>query len=179
MCNRACLQFVKDRLVPDEVSGKRVLEVGSMDVNGSVRYMVSALKPSEYIGVDIVPGGGVDQLLDAGKLVSTFGEESFDAVFSTEMLEHVRDWRLVITNLKQVLRAGGVLYLTTRSEGFPYHAWPEDHWRYSVKDMTMIFSDMEALEVISDPSEPGVFVKARKPVNFVERDLSGIELHAV
>jgi 2-polyprenyl-3-methyl-5-hydroxy-6-metoxy-1,4-benzoquinol methylase len=37
--------------------------------------------------------------------------ELFDAVVSTEVVEHVLDWRLVINNMRVVLKRGGLLYI--------------------------------------------------------------------
>ena len=61
------------------------------------------------------------------------------------------------------------LLVTTRSPGFPYHAWPYDFWRYEPADMREIFRDLDILTVERDPIDAGVFVLARRPVAFVER----------
>ena len=50
-------------------------------------------------------------MLPAERLVDYFGPESFDVVVSTEVVEHVLDWRLVINNMKVVLKRGGLFYL--------------------------------------------------------------------
>ncbi len=176
MCNKDCINFVASRVHDGEIFGRRILEVGSRDVNGSVRPAIEALKPREYIGIDIERGIRVDRLINALDILNVFGENSFDVVISTEMLEHVEDWRTIINNMKRVLIPGGIIYITTRSEGFKYHNYPHDFWRYSIKNTKAIFSDFEQVEVVPDPSCPGVFVKARKPLDFHEIDLSGIEL---
>jgi predicted SAM-dependent methyltransferase len=117
-----------------EFNGKIVLEVGSKFVNGSVRPLIERFcNPKEYIGVDLEPGKYVDLVLPAEGLTNCFGPESFDVVISTEVLEHVYDWRVVINNMKVVLKRGGYIYLTTRSYGFPYHAYPYDFWRYELR----------------------------------------------
>jgi SAM-dependent methyltransferase len=110
----------------------------------------------------------VDRVLDARQLVETFGPMAFDIVITTEMVEHVRDWPQVISNLKGVLRPGGHLLVTTRSKGFPYHGWPYDFWRYEADDMRQIFGDLELIAVEADTASPGIFVFARRPESFQE-----------
>lgn len=179
MCNPSCIDFGKRHLEADEIRGREVLEVGSRDVNGSLRAAVEALEPSRYLGIDIREGRGVDEICPAEEIVERYGPESFDVVISTELLEHVRDWRRVMSGMKRVLRPGGSLLLTTRSRGFPHHGFPYDFWRYEPEDMRQIFADMEIDAVEPDPEAPGVYVKARRPSDFVEADLSDIELYAM
>jgi SAM-dependent methyltransferase len=180
MCSTACVAFVRDNLHESEVRGKSVLEVGSRNVSGlSVRPRILALGPGSYVGVDIEPGPEVDEICDAGSLGDHFGEDSFDVVIATELLEHVRDWRRVISNLKYVVRPQGKLVVTTRSYGFPYHGWPHDFWRYEPQDMKAIFRDFEIDALEPDLHKPGVFLKAAKPLEFVEVDLSDYELFSV
>jgi len=112
LCNIAVLEFFLESVDIKDFRGKRVLEVGSKYVNGSVRPLIERFcSPAEYIGVDIEPGKYVDIVLPAERLVQYFGERSFDIVISTELLEHVRDWRAVINNMKAVLRESGYISL--------------------------------------------------------------------
>lgn len=175
----SCLKFVSDSITLAEIAGKRVLEVGSQDFNGSPSYILRLLTPAEYIGVDIEKGENVDIICPSEKLVEKFGENSFDVVVSTEMLEHVLDWRIVISNLKRVLKPGGMLLLTTRSYGFKYHGYPYDFWRYEIGDFREIFSDMEIKYLSKDTERVGVFLKSVKPNDFHEKDLSEISLYSI
>jgi SAM-dependent methyltransferase len=180
VCNSYCIAFGAENLSQAEIKGKRVLEVGSFNVNGTLRSHCLSLAPKEYIGVDISAGNCVDRVLNAESLVKEFGKNSFDAVVSTEMLEHVVNWKPVITNMKQVLKPGGVILITTRSKGFPFHEWPVDAWRFEVSDMKVIFSDFEIETVTPDPYEPGVFIKAVKPKKgWAEKDLSPVKLYSI
>ena len=165
MCNKRVTSFVADHLLSEDVLGKRVLEVGSYDYNGSTRSDIMRFRPSSYLGVDIQQGPGVDEVADICDLTRRFGTEAFDVVVTTEVLEHVENWRGAIANLKAVLAPGGLLVVTTRSKGFGFHAAPYDFWRYEEDDIKVIFADLdiEALES-DDSSEPGVFVRARKPL---------------
>jgi SAM-dependent methyltransferase len=159
------LSWFRTTVAREDIAGRRVLEVGSFNVNGSVRPILTGLQPAEYHGVDASAGDGVDQVLDCTALVDEFGAGSWDVVVSTEMLEHVEDWRACVRNLVQVLAPGGLLLVTTRSPGFPYHPFPGDYWRYTRVAVGRIVSNarLDAVEICDDPEAPGVFVKARKP----------------
>jgi len=179
MCSTSGIIFGLRAMRESEVVGKRVLEVGALDFNGGLRSVLVAYGPSEYIGVDLQAGPGVDVTCDVSKLVESFGEESFDIVVNTELLEHVEHWRSAISNLKRVLRPGGVMVTTTRSPGFKYHGYPYDFWRFRPEDMRHIFCDFEILDLIPDPDAPGIFLKARKPELFEENNLDDVELYSI
>lgn len=179
MCHGSCLEFSRRQIVAEDVAGKRVIEVGSFDVNGSPRAIVEALGPAEYVGVDIELGPGVDEVCRAEHLIDRFGAERFDLVISTEMLEHVYDWRGILSNLKNLLAPGGVLLVTTRSLGCPHHGYPFDFWRYEIEDVAVLFADLQIEAAESDPELPGIFVRARRGPVFSERPLGGYRLHSM
>jgi len=179
MCNRACIEFGQSQIRSEEVRGKRVIEVGALDVNGSLRAFVESLEPASYLGVDIQMGPGVDLVCNASDLLDRFGPQSFDLLISTELLEHTRTWRGVIHNFKQLLRPGGALLITTRSKGFPYHGYPFDYWRYEPTDMEFIFSDFSIEALQRDPLSPGVYLKTHKPESFQENSLDRHELFSI
>src|SRR5688572_23760884 len=136
MCNRWCLDFAA-RALPHVAPGARTLEVGSLDVNGTVRDVLAGASAA-YHGVDIRPGAGVDEVLDVTRLAERFEPGAFDLVATTEMLEHCPDWQEALFQMLRVLRPGGLLVLTTRSPGFPLHDHPGDHWRFAGEDLRRI-----------------------------------------
>jgi ubiquinone/menaquinone biosynthesis C-methylase UbiE len=178
MCNAYCILFAALNLKKEEIQGKKILEVGASDDSGSVRPLMESYGPSKYVGADIVKGRSVDVVCNAEKLLDYFPENSFDVLISTEMIEHVKNWKVVISNFKKIVVPGGTILITTRSYGFPYHAYPFDFWRYEVEDMKSIFSDCAIEKLEKDPKK-GVFVKVTKPSSFVENDLSDFALHSM
>jgi SAM-dependent methyltransferase len=178
MCDSNVLEFIAKTVQPDDVAGKSVLEVGALDVNGSVRSHIESLRPSRYVGVDLEPGPCVDEICDVAELVQRFGRESFDLVVSTEVVEHVEDWRTAFEQMKLVLKPDGTLVLTTRSIGFPPHGHPYDFWRYQREDMETILADFTDVQ-ITHAKPPGVFVYARKPANWRPVDLSALALYSI
>lgn len=179
MCNQSCIDFVKKALTRTDVENKRILEIGALDVNGSVRPILESMRPSSYLGIDIAPGKGVDEICDIYDIIKRYGPMSFDVVVSTELLEHVKDWRAGIGNIKKILSPDGIVLITTRSPGFAYHGWPYDFWRFERSDMQNIFDDFIIEKLESDESAPGIFLMARKGRRFVEKDLSGYTLLCV
>ena len=159
------------------VNGKSVVEVGSLDVNGSVRKAVLERKPSGYIGVDMREGPGVDLICNIYDLEKVFGPGSVDVVLCLETLEHVEDWKTGIHNLKVIAKAGGELIISVPTKDFHYHPYPEDYWRFSYKDLLHIFSDMEFVEIARITN--GLILKVRKPKKFNEVDLTNYEVHHV
>lgn len=178
MCNVCCVLFVARHLNAPDIRAKHVLELGSSGIG--VGPLLRGWQPAEYVGVDLGPGPGVEVVCNAEDLETTFDANRFDVVVSTEMLEHVRDWRRVVDGIKWVCKPGGRVVLTTRSLGFGFHGAPYDYWRYEPSDMDRIFSDFEGVRIESDLQDPGVFVMGTKPVaDYVPVDLSTFDLYSM
>ncbi len=95
-----------------------------------------------------------------------FADASFDAVVSTEMLEHDDEFWRSLPEMGRVLRPAGVLILTARGNGFMPHEYPYDFWRFmpSAFDKLLALAGCEVLEVREDwqPGHPGLFGLGRK-----------------
>lgn len=102
-------------LLPSFFSKVRVVDFGSLDINGSNRELFA---DSEYVGVDLGPGRNVDVVCQAAKFKPDVAP---DVVISTEMLEHDADWINSVANMVRILRPGGLLLLTCATEGRPEH----------------------------------------------------------
>jgi SAM-dependent methyltransferase len=116
-------------------AGRRVLDAGCGVGYGSARLAQAA---ASVVGVDVseeaiaharthyaAPGVSF-AVMDISAL--TFENGSFDAVCSFETIEHVNDVERALTELARVLRASGILVIstpqvdrTTRSPANPYH----------------------------------------------------------
>jgi SAM-dependent methyltransferase len=160
--HQSVYDFVTRVLGREQVEGKHVLEVGALDVNGSVRPYVTSLKPASYVGTDRRKGRRVDRVIAAEKLSTIPWGGTIDLVICTETLEHIQNWRVALWSMVFVLRQGGMLVLTTRSEGFPRHEHPDDHWRFDRRDFDSALIPWEVVACERDPEAPGMFLAARK-----------------
>lgn len=141
--------------------------------------MLQRWEPAEYVGIDISPGKNVDIVCPIEDIPKRFQEGAFDLVISTEVLEHIRDWKTAVGNLKYALKPGGQLLLTTRSYGMPYHGYPQDFWRFEDEDFRAIFSDMDILSLEKDPSLPGIMILASKVAGAQEPVLDDMKIYSV
>lgn len=162
MCHASIEQFLAKHVHKADVMGRRVLEAGSFNENGSARSHIIPLEPREYIGIDMRPGPGVDLVLHADHLVQRFGREAFDIVISTEMLEHCEPWRWAVWHMCTVLRNGGLLVLTTRSPGATRHEHPGDYWRFTPTMFRKMFAGYRWRGLVPDPMGHGVLFAGEK-----------------
>jgi SAM-dependent methyltransferase len=104
----------------------KVVEIGSQDVNGSLRSTC----PSnfEYVGVDFVPSKGVDIVLDDPYRLP-FADESIEIVLSSSCFEHAELFWLLFNEILRTLKPHGLFYLNAPSNG-AYHTFPVDCWRF-------------------------------------------------
>ncbi len=116
MSHQSQLDFVasvKARF-PKYFEDKRVLEIGSLDINGSVRQFFSNCT---YIGVDLGEGKGVDLVSKGEDLI--FPKDSFDVSISCECFEHNPEWVKTFDNM--VRMTDGLVIMTCATTGRPEH----------------------------------------------------------
>lgn len=86
---------------------RRVVELGSRDVNGGIRDLLPA--DCAYVGVDIAEGESVDVVADAAAYRPPWRP---DLVLCCEVLEHAPDPQAIVANAARMLAPGGALVLT-------------------------------------------------------------------
>lgn len=101
---------------PDHFKNKKILEIGSLDVNGSVRGF---FEECSYTGIDIGPGPKVDMVCNG----EDFPEKAkqFDVVLSTEVFEHTEDWDLIFLNMLRLAKRDGIVIFSCASWGRVQH----------------------------------------------------------
>lgn len=123
-----------------------VLEVGSRNVNGTVRELFEGCQ--SYMGVDREAGEGVDVLADACELDILRETTPKDLVICLETLEHIPHYWLALAHLRaQVKRPGGLLLISAPTTGFPEHRYPLDCQRFMADAFRYVF--FEGMEVLA------------------------------
>ena len=107
------VQSVKHHF-PDYFKDSKVLEIGSLNINGSVRQF---FENCEYLGVDLGLGKDVD-LVSKGHELS-FPDKSFKTVISCECLEHDKDWQKTFQKMYDL--SSGLVVMSCATIGRPEH----------------------------------------------------------
>lgn len=112
------LQFVKSILVStaDQFPIKKIIEIGSYDVNGTVRNLFPM---TEYLGVDLVEGPGVDLVCEGGKV--DLESNVFDLSISCECFEHNPLWIDTFSNMHRLTKEGALVLITVATAGREEH----------------------------------------------------------
>lgn len=108
--------YVKDAVNRIETPISTVVEVGSYDVNGSVRRLFSG---TQYVGIDVRPGRGVDVVANGAEWQPP---EPVDVVVSTSTLEHTPQAMRIVANMAAMLKPGGTCIITCATDPFPIHS---------------------------------------------------------
>ena len=91
----------------------RALDAGSLDINGSNRYLFQG----EYTGIDLGEGRNVDRVCRIHEMDGTY-----TTVISTECFEHDEFLRASITNIAEnLLEPGGLFLFTCATTGRREH----------------------------------------------------------
>ena len=94
-----------------------VLEVGSLNINGSIRQF---FQQCSYIGVDIGKGRDVDIVARGEDL--KYEDESFDVVASAECFEHNPEWVRTLQNM--IRMSSKLVFFTCATTGRAEHGTP-------------------------------------------------------
>lgn len=106
-----CLQVkmkFKPWPLPSPFHQARVLDCGSLDINGSNRFLFS--HECVYTGIDVDFGRNVNIKTLIHEY--TAPAETFDTIICTEALEHDPFWQRSIKNMIRMLKPEGLLIIT-------------------------------------------------------------------
>ena len=93
-------------------------EIGSLDINGSVRSFIEPFSAS-YLGLDMQDGPGVDIVGDGASYELP---EAYDVIVTAETFEHTPDWKKIIKQSYINLKPNGIFIATMAGEGRAPHS---------------------------------------------------------
>mgnify|MGYP003117678522 CR=1 FL=1 len=100
------------KIFPESFKNKKVLDVGSYDINGNNQYL---FEKCDYIGIDIKEGSNVNHVVKGHEYEGD--DESFDTIISTECFEHDMYYEKTLKNIVRMLKPGGLFVFSCAGPG--------------------------------------------------------------
>jgi autotransporter strand-loop-strand O-heptosyltransferase len=154
---------------PQYFKNKKVLDIGSLDVNGCNRDL---FEDCNYIGIDLGEGKNVD-IIAAGNTYDG-PDNYFDTIISTEVFEHDMFYPQTIQNVMRMLKPGGLFVFTCAATGRPEHgtrrtdlysapllSGVSDEWADYYKNLEK--EDIEVINGFKDNFIDGKFSRGSRP----------------
>ena len=120
--------------------GATVLSVGS---GGQVNELLAGY-PFQLYQIDVDPNRNPDILGDICTI--DLGEERFDMIVMSEVLEHVHSPHAAIENVRRALKTGGKLVLSAPFM-LPIHEAPRDFYRFTGYGLEFLLRDFSPVSV--------------------------------
>jgi hypothetical protein len=119
------------------------LEVGSRyGLTQSIRRL---FPQSEYLGLDLDSGPGVDVVIDMtqdfAQIDQALDGRRFNSIFCLSVLEHCRNPFLMCENITRLLNTKGVVSVSVPFS-WKFHEYPSDYWRFTPEGVKVLFPDL-------------------------------------
>jgi len=117
--------YFYNKYCKENIGNKIVLDIGSYDVNGTLKPIFSNCKT--YIGLDQSAGPNVDLVAESHNI--PLEDKSIDIIVSSSCFEHDPMFWVTFNEMCRLVKPSGFIYINAPSNG-PYHAHPVDNWRF-------------------------------------------------
>ena len=128
--------FAQTFLAQQGISGGKVLDIGSQDVNGSYKKFFPA-DTFQYMGLDMVRGKNVDFIPKNPYFWNELPTENFDIVITGQTFEHAEFFWLTMKEMARVLKVGGYLCIVVPNTAAE-HRYPVDCYRFYTDGMVAL-----------------------------------------
>lgn len=156
---------------PDYFNNIKVLDVGSLDINGSNRVL---FKNCDYCGIDIDKGKNVDFVSLGHEWKAN--DEEYDTIISTECFEHDKHYNLTIKNIIRMLKRNGLFIFTCACNGRAEHGTYRcsagcSPFTSKINDWKNYYKNLEELDIRSVIDIDSVFYNYSFSKNNISHDL--------
>ena len=145
--NKLTVDFIKRNLKKYDIKPTSVLDIGSIDINGSPRHLFDC----EYTGVDRVEGKNVDVVRRGEDYILEYEGSGHDVLLCLNTMEHTNNFWHLSECIRLHLEKGSYYFMSVPTVGFPVHQQP-DYYRFTeqaVREVLMKSFEVLELEQIS------------------------------
>ncbi len=147
-----------------------VLEIGSKDYGATASFR-GFYADTEYVGVDMAEGKGVDVVVDLTRGTAPLEENRFALGICCSVLEHVEQPWAFAANLTRLIRPGGKLYMSVPWV-WRYHPYPDDYFRFSHKGVRALFEEFAWAHEMFSTTVPNEFIEITENAEDIDNRLA-------
>ena len=148
----------------EPLNGGEVVDVGSLDVNGTYRELFGS--EWNYTGTDVQQGQNVDVQMP-GEYSLPFPDGFADLVISGQTIEHCRNPFKIVAEMARILKPNGTIIIIAPSI-WVQHRYPIDCWRFLpdgmrclLEEAGLVFMDSKVYKG-KNPMEVDCYATGRK-----------------
>lgn len=123
--------------------GTSLLDIAPQDHKGAKPFLPEGVR---YHTLDINPKSGATYIADLCNCSQVVGQESYDYVVCTEVLEHTRQPFDAVNSIHKILKTGGLAFISTPFN-FRIHGPLPDCWRFTEHGLRELFKAFDILEL--------------------------------
>ena len=113
------IENILNRFNEKITKSKNILEVGSQNINGTIKDYYPDLESKVWVGLDIGEGKDVDFTIP-GELIQLPSGWA-DVAISSECFEHAENWSEIFLNMIRITHINSLIILTFAGKGRPAH----------------------------------------------------------
>lgn len=131
----------------------KILDIGAgtgNDVNQIRKFGSVFVLDIDKKSLDLIPDNLVEEKLVADACNIPYPDNIFDVVVSFDVLEHIKDDFLVVSEIKRVLKPGGFFIFTVPAYNFLFSAhdkYLQHHRRYNKRGLLYLLKDFKKIEL--------------------------------
>lgn len=100
------------------------------------------LRYSDVVGMDMLPGPGVDVVIDLEEELPPEWCGQFDHVECMSVLEHSKRPWLLAANIERMMKPGATIFFSIPFI-WRFHGYPNDHWRMTPEALLHVFPNID------------------------------------
>jgi SAM-dependent methyltransferase len=127
--------------VPEPIYEFGAYRIPGQESRGDVR---ACFPGRTFVGCDLSPGRGVDEIQDLHRL--TLADGAIGTALLLDTIEHVREPFRAMAEVARCLRPGGLLVMTSVMY-FPIHLHPDDYWRFTASGFASLVHPFDRAQV--------------------------------
>lgn len=120
-----------------------LLDVAPQDHKGARPFFGTEIQIET---LDIDPASGATHIADLCRCSATIEADRYDFIVCTEVLEHTRQPFDAVSSIYQMLKHGGIAFITTPFN-FRIHGPLPDCWRFTEHGLRELFKNFEIVEL--------------------------------